>query len=77
MCIRDRNYSASESFNIQAANEVVVFSTQALTSLIAGWLVFNYGWNVTNLLAIPLLVLALAMLARLFIFKSVQKNKRA
>ncbi len=64
-----KNYSVREGFNVQAVNEMIVFSTQAFTSLIAGWLVFNYGWNVTNLLAIPLLMFALLMLARLFLIK--------
>ena len=64
-----QNYSVHEGFNVQAVNEVIVFSTQAFTSLIAGWLVFSYGWNVTNLLAVPLLMFALFMLARLFLMK--------
>jgi len=69
-----QNYNSSEGFNVQAVNEVIVFSTQAFTSLIAGWLVFNYGWNVTNLLAIPLLVFALIMLARFFLVKPVEAH---
>ncbi|MEH6344895.1 MAG: MFS transporter [Bermanella sp.] len=64
-----QNYSSQESFSVQAINEVIVFSTQAFMSLVAGWLVFNYGWNVTNLLAIPLLILALMILARWVIIK--------
>lgn len=67
-----QNYSIHEGFNVQAVNEVIVFSTQAFTSLIAGWLVFNYGWNTTNLLAIPLLMFALLMVMRLFLIKPVQ-----
>ena len=69
-----QNYSLHEGFNVQAVNEVIVFSTQAFTSLIAGWLVFNYGWNTTNLLAIPLLMLALLMVMRLFLIKPVQAS---
>ena len=67
-----QNYRVHEGFNVQAVNEVIVFSTQAFTSLIAGWLVFNYGWNTTNLLAIPLLMFALLMVMRLFLIKPVQ-----
>ncbi len=59
-----QSYSQQDSFRVQAVNEFSVFGTQAITSLIAGWLVFSYGWYAVNLIAIPILVLALIMLAR-------------
>ena len=59
-----QNYQPHEAFSAQAINEFAVFGIQAIMSLSAGWLVFQYGWHVLNLFAIPLLILALVMLAR-------------
>ena len=59
-----QSYTAEESFSAQAVNELTVFGTQAIMSLLAGVIVFNYGWNALNLFAIPLLLFALFMLAR-------------
>ena len=70
-----QSYQPEDGFRIQAVNEFCVFSTQALTSLMAGWLVFSYGWFAINLLAIPLLILALAMLARWTMSNSAQPSR--
>lgn len=59
-----QSYCAEESYSAQAVNELTVFGTQAIMSLMAGVIVFNYGWNALNLCAIPLLMFALFMLAR-------------
>lgn len=64
-----QSYRQEESFTVQAANEFTIFGVQAITSLSAGWLVFSYGWHVLNLFAIPLLMVALAMLYRWYRFK--------
>ncbi len=52
-----QNYQAHERFKVQAINEGFVFSVQAIMSLSA-------GWHALNLLAIPLLILALLVIAR-------------
>ena len=62
-----QSYTAEESFSAQAVNELTVFGTQAIMSLLAGMIVFNYGWNALNLFAIPLLILALFMLGRWYV----------
>jgi MFS family permease len=59
-----QQYSKQDSFTVQAMNDVSVFSTQAIMSLCAGWMVFNFGWFALNLLAVPLLILALLLIAR-------------
>ena len=61
-----QSYRPEESFSAQAVNEFAVFSTQAIMALLAGVIVFNYGWNALNLMAIPLIMFALMMLARWF-----------
>jgi hypothetical protein len=67
-----QSYQPQEGFRVQAVNEVLVFSTQAMMSLLAGWLVFSYGWFVVNLLAIPLLILTLIMLSRWYLANTKQ-----
>lgn len=59
-----QSYTSEESFKVQAANEGVIFSVQAIMSLLSGWLVFTYGWNSLNVLAICLLLVAIIMVAR-------------
>ncbi len=71
-----QSYSSQESFRVQAINEFSVFSTQALTSLLAGWLVFSYGWYAINLIAIPILVIALIMLARWYFSKETTQSEK-
>jgi MFS family permease len=62
-----QSYTQEESFSAQAVNELTVFGTQAVMSLLAGVIVFNYGWNALNLFAIPLLIFALFMLGRWYV----------
>jgi predicted MFS family arabinose efflux permease len=62
-----QSYAPEESFSAQAVNELAVFGTQAVMSLLAGVIVFNYGWNALNLFAIPLLAFALFMLGRWYL----------
>lgn len=59
-----QQYDKQESFTVQAMNDFCVFSTQAIMSLSAGWIVFNYGWFALNLIAVPLLIFALMMIGR-------------
>ena len=59
-----QSYAAAERFKAQAVNEIIVFGGQAIMALSAGWLIFNVGWFGLNLVAIPLLMLALVILAR-------------
>jgi len=42
----------------------VVFSIQAIMSLMSGWMVFNFGWNSLNLFALIWLVLSLVLIGR-------------
>ncbi len=69
-----QSYKPHEGFRVQAVNELSVFSTQAIMSLLAGWLVFSFGWHVVNLIAIPLLILALLVLARWYLASNAEQN---
>lgn len=56
-------YSMAERFKAQAVNEFMVFGTSATASLLAGTILYLYGWTPLVLLPLPLL---LAILIGLF-----------
>lgn len=51
------SYNSSERFKVQAVNDSVVFSSQAIASLFAGWLVFTLGWEIMLLTMVPIIVI--------------------
>jgi MFS family permease len=53
-------YSMAERFKAQAVNEFSVFGTSATASLLAGTVIYYYGWNTLIFLAIPLLLMIVA-----------------
>ena len=59
-------YSMAERFKAQAVNEFSVFGTSAIASLLAGTVMYYYGWYTLVLLPIPLL---LVIVAGLFIVR--------
>jgi len=48
-------YSASERFHAQAVNEFLVFGMSATASLLAGTVMFYFGWTTLMLVPIPVL----------------------
>lgn len=38
-------YQSNERFKVQAVNDFIVFTTQAISSFAAGWMLFNIGWS--------------------------------
>ncbi len=57
-----QSYNEAEKLKVQSANDFLIFSLQALASLSAGWLVFDFGWEVVLLSTVPLLVIQLIIL---------------
>ncbi len=55
-------YSIAERFKAQAVNEFGVFGTSAAASLLAGPVMYHYGWHTLVLLPIPLLLVVGAAL---------------
>lgn len=51
------HYTGAERHRAQAINDFVVFSSQAVVSLLAGLAVTQFGWQWTNLSVLPLLAL--------------------
>ena len=52
-----RSYRNSERFKVQGLNDFVVFSFQAVASLSSGVVIYQFGWSVLVLLALPLMLL--------------------
>ena len=50
-------YSMAERFKAQAVNEFCVFGTSATASLLAGTVIYFYGWSTLVLIPLPLLIL--------------------
>ncbi len=58
------NYRPAERFKAQAANDLMIFGTQAIMSLSAGAVMHRANWEILNLLTLPFLVaVLLAILA--------------
>ena len=55
-------YTAAERFRAQAMNEFCVFGLAAAGSLLAGTIMYGYGWYATVIIPIPLLLAALVAL---------------
>jgi len=53
------SYQPNERFKVQAANDFLIFFIQAMASLSAGWILFNYSWDALIKISLPVLVLML------------------
>ncbi len=49
-------HTPSERGKTQAAHDFMVFATTALGSFLSGQLLFNFGWERVNLMALPLII---------------------
>jgi len=59
-----RSYHQQERFKVQALNEFVVFGTQAVASLSAGWFVFAMGWETLLLINLPFMLFLLMVILK-------------
>ncbi len=57
-------YKASERFKVQAVNDFVIFGTQAVASLSAGWFIFAVGWKILLLINLPFILFQLIVILR-------------
>ena len=62
-------YKESEKFRVQGFNDVIVFSTQSIASLIAGYSILKFSWNEINLACIPLILLIFIVSIRADLYK--------
>ncbi len=66
-------YNPSERFKVQAVNDFVIFGTQAVASLSAGWFIFAVGWENLLLLTLPFIVFQLIVV---FSWKTPDASKK-
>ena len=66
------SYHAGEKHKIQAMNDFIVFGVQAVASLSAGWLLYNYGWDSIAFTTIPAIIV---MMLALIWYHCIEKNK--
>jgi MFS family permease len=57
-------YKPSERFKVQAVNDFVIFGTQAVASLSAGWFIFAVGWETLLLINIPFILFLLVVILK-------------
>ncbi|MEP5611990.1 MAG: MFS transporter [Cyclobacteriaceae bacterium] len=51
------SYETNERFKVQAVNDFIIFGTQAISALSAGFIVHALGWETLLLISIPFLVI--------------------
>ena len=61
------SYRSHERHKVQAVNDFSIFTFQGLSSLMAGWVLFNYQWQGILYTCIPFLVIMLAITLMRFI----------
>lgn len=59
-----QTHSPGERFKVQAFNEFFLFSSQAIASLSAGWVVFGFGWENLLLITLPFILLQILVIIR-------------
>jgi MFS family permease len=69
-----RSYAPEERFRAQGLNDVAVFGSQAIASLAAGAALHRLGWVAMNLMAVPVLLVVLALI---FMLSTVAPWKRS
>lgn len=57
-------YKPNERFKVQAINDFVIFGTQAVASLSAGWFIFAMGWKILLLINIPFILFLLIVILK-------------
>ncbi|WP_154223766.1 MFS transporter [Marinicella rhabdoformis] len=65
-----RSYHEAEKHKVQAINDFSVFAFQGASSLLAGWVVFQFGWDGILMASMPFVaVMVLLSLASLFVLR--------
>lgn len=59
-----QSYQPNERFKVQAFNEFIVFGTQAVAALSAGWIVYAVGWELMLLVTLPVIIFQMVVVLR-------------
>ena len=70
-----QSYQASERHKVQATNDFVLFGFQAFASLMAGWVLFNGGWNYVVVTSLPFIIALFIVNVLYFRYERKQKTK--
>lgn len=57
-----RTYTSQEKFKVQALNEFLIFGTQAIAALSAGYIVHAIGWENLLLITLPILLIPIGLI---------------
>jgi len=57
-----QTHTAAERFRVQAFNEFFLFTSQAIASLSAGWVVFEFGWEILLMINLPFIAIQFGVL---------------
>ena len=57
-------YNSGERFKVQALNDFVIFGTQAVASLSAGWFIFAVGWENLLLFTFPFIIFQIVIVGK-------------
>lgn len=68
-----QSYRQNERHKVQATNDVILFTFQAIASLLAGWILFNGGWHIVVLSSIPFIIIL--FIVTWYYFRMVKINK--
>ncbi|MBE7214672.1 MFS transporter [Shewanella benthica] len=58
-----RCYRPNERFKVQAFNDTLVFGSQAIASLSAGWVIHQLGWQVLLIICVPFIGIQLILIS--------------
>ena len=67
-----QTHTAAERFKVQAFNEFFLFTSQAIASLSAGWVVFEFGWETLLMITIPFILI---QFVAIWLWKKSKKSK--
>ncbi len=59
-----RSYEGDERYAVQGVNDFMVFGTQAVAALSSGVVIFALGWQTLVVLALPFIILHVAVMVR-------------
>jgi len=69
------SYHQHEKHKVQAINDFSVFSFQGASSLMAGWVLFNYGWSGVIISAVPFVIVMFIISLYYFLNAAKLKNQ--
>ncbi len=69
------SYHEHEKHKVQAINDFSVFTFQGASSLMAGWVLFNYGWDGVIISAVPFVIVMFIISMYYFLNTNKLKNQ--